>query len=69
MATARQIQYRMGQAKKKLTKLNKEVAAVKGKMKGLEGLLKKAKAAEKAKPKPKAKAKKRPARKKVEKKK
>jgi hypothetical protein len=67
MATARQIQYRMGQAKKKLTKLNKEVAAVKGKMKGLEGLLKKAKAAEKAKPK--AKAKKRPARKKVAKKK
>ena len=69
MATARQIQYRMGQAKKKLTKLNKEVATVKGKMKGLEGLLKKAKVAEKAKPKPKAKAKKRPARKKVEKKK
>jgi len=69
MATARQIQYRMGQAKKKLTKLNKELAAVKGKMKGFEGLLKKAKAAEKAKPKPKAKAKKRPARKKVEKKK
>jgi hypothetical protein len=67
MATARQIQYRMGQAKKKLTKLNKEVAAVKGKMKNLEGLLKKAKAAEKAKPKPKAK--KAPARKKVVKKK
>jgi len=67
MATARQIQYRMGQAKKKMTKLNKEVAAVKAKMKGLEGLLKKAKAAEKAKPK--AKAKKRPARKKVAKKK
>ncbi|MBN2034105.1 MAG: hypothetical protein JW836_12575 [Deltaproteobacteria bacterium] len=55
----------MGQAKKKLTKLNKEIAAVKTKMKGLDGLLKKAKAAEKAKPK----AKKRPARKKVEKKK
>ncbi|MFO7459654.1 MAG: hypothetical protein R6X07_03455 [Desulfatiglandales bacterium] len=67
MATARQIQYRMGQAKKKLTKLNKEVAAVKTKMKGLEGILKKAKAAEKAKPKPKAK--KAPAKKKVAKKK
>lgn len=67
MATARQIQYRMGQAKKKLNKLNKEVATVKGKMKGLEGMLKKAKAAEKAKPK--AKAKKRPAKKKVAKKK
>jgi len=64
MATARQIQYRMGQAKKKLTKLNKEVAAVKAKMKGLEAQLKKAKAAEKAKPK----AKKKPARKKAAKK-
>jgi hypothetical protein len=64
MATARQIQYRMGQAKKKLTKLNKEVAAVKAKMKGLEAQLKKAKAAEKAKPK----AKKKPARKRVAKK-
>jgi hypothetical protein len=64
MATARQIQYRMGQAKKKLTKLNKEVAAAKTKMKGLEAQLKKAKAAEKAKPK----AKKRPARKKAAKK-
>ena len=68
MATARQIQYRLGQAKKKLTKLNKDVTATKSKMKGLEGLLKKAKAAEKAKPKAKAKAKK-PARKKVVKKK
>lgn len=64
MATARQIQYRMGQAKKKLTKLNKEVAAAKNKMKTLEAQLKKAKAAEKAKPK----AKKRPARKKAAKK-
>jgi hypothetical protein len=64
MATARQIQYRMGQAKKKLTKLNKEVAAAKNKMKGLEAQLKKAKASEKAKPK----AKKRPARKKAAKK-
>jgi len=59
MATARQIQYRMGQAKKKLAKLSKDVAAVKTKIKGLEGQMKKAKAAEKAKPK----AKKRPARK------
>ena len=66
MATARQIQYRMGQAKKKLTKLNKEVAAAKNKMKGLEAQLKKAKASEKAKPK--AKAKKRPAKKKAAKK-
>jgi len=64
MATARQIQYRMGQAKKKLAKLNKEIAAAKSKMKGLEGLLKKAKAAEKAKPKAKKKpARKRPAKK------
>ena len=70
MATARQIQYRLGQAKKKLTKLNKDVAATKSKVKGLEALLKKTKAAEKAKPKPKAKAKaKKPARKKVAKKK
>ena len=65
MATARQIQYRLGQAKKKFTKLNKEVAAAKNKMKGLEAQLKKAKAAEKAKPK----AKKRPARRKAAKKK
>jgi hypothetical protein len=65
MATARQIQYRMGQAKKKFTKLSKELAAVKNKMKGLEGQLKKAKASEKAKPK----AKKRPARRKAAKKK
>jgi hypothetical protein len=64
MATARQIQYRMGQAKKKLTKLNKEVAAVKTKMKGLEAQLKKAKAADKAKPK----AKKKPARRRAAKK-
>ena len=64
MATARQIQYRLGQAKKKFTKLNKEVAAAKNKMKGLEAQLKKAKASEKAKPK----AKKRPARKRAAKK-
>jgi hypothetical protein len=65
MATARQIQYRMGQAKKKLTKLNKDLAAAKNKMKGLEAQLKKAKAAEKAKPK----ARKRPARRRAAKKK
>ena len=44
MATAKQIQYRVGQAKKKLTKLNKEVTAAKGKLKKLEADLKKAKA-------------------------
>lgn len=54
MATAKQIQYRIGQTKKKLTKLNKELAAAKSKMKGLEGQLKKAKSAVKAKPKKKA---------------
>ncbi|MGD2125217.1 MAG: hypothetical protein PVG99_04005 [Desulfobacteraceae bacterium] len=65
MATAKQIQYRMGQAKKKLTKLNKEVAAVKKKVKTLEGQLKRAKAAAKAKPKAKAKPRKKaPAKKK-----
>ena len=63
MATAKQIQYRIGQAKKKFTKLSKEVSAVKNKMKALETQLKKAKAAEKAKPKAKPK-KKAPARKK-----
>ena len=55
MATARQIHYRVGQAKKKLTQLNKEIASVKNKMKGLEAMLKKAKASEKAKPKAKMK--------------
>ena len=63
MATAKQIQYRIGQAKKKFTKLSKEVVAVKNKMKALETQLKKAKGAEKAKPKAKAK-KKAPARRK-----
>ena len=47
MATAKQIQYRMGQAKKKLTKLNKDVSATKNKVKKLESELKKAKAAAK----------------------
>ncbi len=54
MATAGQIQYRIGQTKKKLAKLNKETAATKGKMKKLEQALKKAKAAPKAKPRRKA---------------
>ena len=59
MTTARQIQYRIGQAKRKFAKLNKEVGAIKNKMKKLVMDLKKAKAA------PKAKAKKRPAKKKA----
>ena len=63
MATAKQIQYRIGQAKKKLAKLNKEMTTTKGKIKKLEADMKKAKtAATKAKPKKKA-AKKRPAKK------
>ncbi len=45
MATAKQIQYRIGQTKKKLAKLNKDTGAAKAKMKTLEGQLKKAKAA------------------------
>ena len=53
MATARQIKYRMEQAKKKLNQLNKEVAVTKSRMKSLEAHLKKNKAAEKAKPKAK----------------
>jgi len=54
MATANQIKYRMGQAKKKLVKLNKEVSATKAKIKKLESGLKKTKTAAKAKPKKKA---------------
>jgi hypothetical protein len=54
MATARQIQYRMGQAKKKLAKVNKEATAVKNKMKKLAAALKKAKVAPKAKARKKA---------------
>ena len=49
MATANQIKYRMGQAKKKLTKLNKDVTATKAKIKKLESAHKKAKAASKSK--------------------
>ena len=57
MATAKQIQYRLGQAKKSLVKLNKEVTATKNKIKKLETQLKKAKDGEKPKPKAKPKAK------------
>jgi hypothetical protein len=49
MATAKQIQYRIGQTKKKLAKLNKDLGTAKAKMKTLEGQLKKAKASEKPK--------------------
>jgi len=65
MATAGQIQYRMGLAKKKFAKLNKEIVATKKKMKGLEAQLKKAKAVKKVKPKAKkkGKAKRKPAKK------
>jgi hypothetical protein len=63
MATAGQIQYRIGQTKKKLAKLNKETLATKNKMKKLEVALKKAKVAPKPRPKRKV-AKKAPARKK-----
>jgi adenylate kinase len=77
MATAKQIQYRLGQAKKKLAKLNKDVTATKSNVKKLETQLKKAKAAEKAKKKkaPKKKvakkrvAKRKPAKKRAKKKK
>jgi hypothetical protein len=57
MATAGQIQYRMGLAKKKSAKFVKELVAIKKKIKGLEAQLKKAKAAKKVKPKAKKKAK------------
>lgn len=58
MATVKQIQYRAGQAKKKLAKLNKEVTTTKSNIKKLETELKKAKAANKVKPKKKAPARK-----------
>ncbi len=60
MATVKQIQLRMGQAKKTLAKLIKGVADKKTKIKTLGAQLKKAKAAEKARPKKKARAKARP---------
>jgi len=53
MATAKQIQYRIKQEKKKQTKINKELAGSKKKIKALEALIKKAKTAGKAKPKKK----------------
>ena len=58
MATVKQIQYRLGQAKKKLAKLSKEAAGAKGNVKKLEGQLKNARAAAKKKPKKKKAAKK-----------
>jgi cell division protein FtsB len=64
MATAGQIQYRIGQAKKKLAKLSKETLATKNKMKKLEMALKKAKVAPKAKPRRRAAKKAAPRRKK-----
>ncbi|MDD5205333.1 MAG: hypothetical protein PHS17_07925 [Desulfobacterales bacterium] len=64
MATAKQIQYRIGQTKKKLAKLNKDLNVTKGKMKTLEGQLKKAKSAEKPKGKKATPKKKSPAKKK-----
>jgi hypothetical protein len=54
MATAKQIALRIKQTKKTVTKLTKELAAAKNKMKALEGQLKKA---GKAAVKPKAKKK------------
>jgi hypothetical protein len=63
MATAKQIQYRMGQAKRKLAKVNKEATAIKNKMKKLAAALKKAKAAPKPKKKGKKVAKRKAARK------
>lgn len=59
MATAKQIKYRLGQAKKKLTKVTRELNAAKANAKKLEGLLKKAQAAAKKKPKKKKAAPKR----------
>lgn len=57
MATAGQIQYRIGLAKKKLAKFLKDIAAIKKKIKVLETQHKKAKVAKKVKPKAKKKAK------------
>ncbi len=56
MATTNQISYRLGQAKKKLTKLSKDIVATKANIKKFEAALKKAKAEEKAKAKTKKKA-------------
>ena len=48
MATVKQIQFRLRNAKKTLTKLNKDLTATKNRIKKLDGQLVKAKAAEKA---------------------
>lgn len=56
MATAGQIKYRIGLAKKKAAKFVKELAASKKKIKGLEAQLKRAKPGKKVKPKAKKKA-------------
>ncbi len=59
MATAKQIQFRLRNAKKTLARVNKELTATKGRIKKLEAELKKAKAAEMAKAKKAAGKKKR----------
>jgi len=67
MATVKQLEFRLRNAKKTLKRLNKDLPATKTRIKKLEGLLSKAKAAEKAakaKKKKKVVAKKRPAAKK-----
>jgi len=64
MATAKQIALRIKQTKKTVTKLTKELAAAKNKMKALEGQFKKAKVAVKPKAKKKAAPKKKAAKKK-----
>jgi len=56
MATTNQISYRLGQAKKKLAKLSKDIVATKANIKKFEAALKKAKAEEKTKAKTKKKA-------------
>ncbi len=56
MATVKQIQYRLGQARKTLTKLTKGLVSAKAKVKKLEAQLKRAKAVEKARPKKKARS-------------
>ncbi|MBN1903737.1 MAG: hypothetical protein JW927_01435 [Deltaproteobacteria bacterium] len=56
MATTNQINYRLGQAKKKLAKLSKDIVATKANVKKFEAALKKAKAEEKTKAKTKKKA-------------
>lgn len=57
MATVKQVQYRLGQAKKTLAKLTKGVADTKARIKKLGAQLKTARAAEKARSKRKARPK------------